>query len=83
MEKMFISLDLEPFFLELSEGSLGLDMCHRLIGGLNRHSVQGQLSWNVFTLPNTCSAAMTAATCPRQVPIVSSSCECITAAIVK
>ena len=31
---MFICLDLESFFLELSEGSWELDACHRLISGL-------------------------------------------------
>ena len=72
---MFICLDLEPFFLELSEGSWELDVCHRLIGGLNRRSVQGQLSRNVVTSPDTCSVAMTAAARPCQVPIVPASCE--------
>ena len=32
---MFIFLELEPFSLELSEGSWELDACHHLIGGLD------------------------------------------------
>ena len=33
--KVFICLDLEPFFLVFNEGSWGLDACHCLVGGLN------------------------------------------------
>ena len=74
--KSTIYLNLESFFLELNKGSWGLDACHHLIGGLNQHLVQGQLSRNVITLPDTCSAAVTIATHPCQVPLIPTSCEC-------
>ena len=73
---MFIFLDLEPFFLELNEGSWELDACDRLIGGLNRRSVQDQLSKNVVTSTDTCSADVIAVTCPCQMLFVPASCEC-------
>ena len=72
---MFICLDLEPFLLELSKDSWGMGTCHRLIGGLNWHSVQGRLSRDVVTSPDTYSAVVTTATCPYQVLFVPASCE--------
>ena len=77
MGKVFICLDLEPFFLELSEGSWELDACHRLIGGLNNalSNVSFPRTY-VVTLPNICSATVTAVTRLCQMPFVFASCEC-------
>ena len=43
LRKVFICLDLEALFLELSEGSWELDACHYLIGDLD-----GALSKSAF-----------------------------------
>ena len=56
---MLIYPDLEPFFLELSNGRWELDVCHSLTGGMDG-ALSRQLFKNVVMPPDTCSVAVIA-----------------------